>query len=215
MISVSTRIISNLLLSPGSWLLAIETKSIRLDSDDSRCDLGNHANTSEQRFDVLPWLHGRHFQVRRNNKTDSYFILNKFIRKQIFHNHRQALDPQNADLDGRCIRLQVVLHYLRNVLARVFLRVGGHDTLRHRQARRTDRKTRQLWNSNHRRGYAVQDCYRRRLEQDHARLHDPTTVLHSRSKLLGNRLRELLRQFDLFLHILRHHHVHRFEPTCG
>lgn len=133
---------------------------------------------------------------------------------QILHNHRKAFNLEDVNSYGRCLGVQVVLHYLRNVLVGVFLRSGWHNPFRNGQAWRADWTASEFWNSNYGCSDVVQDCYGRRLEQNYARLHDPAAILHSRAEFLGNRLRQLFCELDLFLHLLRHHHVHRIESSC-
>lgn len=63
------------------------------------------------------------------------------------------------------------------------------------------------------RGDAVPHRDGRGLEQDHARLHGGAALLHAGRQLLGDRLRQLHRLARLLLHLLRHHHLHRAQPT--
>lgn len=63
---------------------------------------------------------------------------------EILHHHRQTHYSQDANVDGRCICLQELLHYIRHVSPCLLLRVSRHHNFRHGEIRRRHRKVRKV-----------------------------------------------------------------------
>jgi len=60
--------------------------------------------------------------------------------------------------------------------------------------------------------HAVQNCNRRRLEQNHAWLHGPAPILHSSEQLLGDRLWQLHCFAYILLFLLCYYYIHCPQP---
>lgn len=139
-----------------TWLLAVQKKQIRF-ARDCRGRYLDHrtlhdAGTLSSR--ILYTSYTFPSSTSRSLPRSCFIILlsERFVLRdwiygrdpEILHHHRQTHHSQDADVDGRCVCLQELLHHIRHVSPCLLLRVSRHHNLRHGEIRRRHRKVRKV-----------------------------------------------------------------------